>query len=78
MIRVENLLERLLEKLETGSRRNHTEEPPERLISVDDSMGIDVVNTSSMIPAFSSSSAVVSVFRNASVRTNLQFHFLYQ
>ncbi|KAL5089274.1 hypothetical protein Trisim1_005836 [Trichoderma cf. simile WF8] len=71
MMRVENLLERVLEKLDSVSRQNHTEESPGRLAAVDDSTGIDVVNTASNISAPSSNSAVVSVFQSASFMSEI-------
>lgn len=67
MMRVENLLGQVLQKLDSVSRQSHTEESPGRPTTVDDGTGIDVVNTTSNISAPSSSSAVVSVFQSASV-----------
>lgn len=66
MLRVESLLERVLEKLETGARHTQTTEPSEHATTTEDSTGIDVINTAS-ISAPSSASNVVSVFCNASV-----------
>ncbi|PON25082.1 hypothetical protein TGAM01_v206163 [Trichoderma gamsii] len=65
MLRVESMLERVLEKLETGVRHTQTTEPSEHATTTEDSTGIDVINTAS-ISAPSSTSNVVSVFRNAS------------
>ncbi|KAM0247910.1 hypothetical protein ACHAQJ_009657 [Trichoderma viride] len=72
MLRVENLLERVLEKLETRDRDRctDTEGTPDLVITADDSIGIDVVNTAS-ISAPSSTSNVVSVFRNASFMSEI-------
>ncbi|KAL7921300.1 hypothetical protein ACQKWADRAFT_296091 [Trichoderma austrokoningii] len=64
MLRVESLLERVLERLETGARNTKTTEPSEHATTTEDSTGIDVVNTAS-ISAPSSTSNVVSVFRSA-------------
>lgn len=66
MLRVEGLLERVLEKLEAGARHTQTTEPSEHATTTEDSTGIDVINTAS-ISAPSSTSNVVSVFRSASV-----------
>lgn len=71
MLRVEGLLERVLEKLETGTRHTPATEPSEHATTTEDSTGIDVINTAS-ISAPSSTSNVVSVFRNASV-SNFSF-----
>ncbi|KAL6900486.1 hypothetical protein GGI43DRAFT_405535 [Trichoderma evansii] len=65
MLRVEGLLERVLEKLETGARHTQITEPSEHATTTEDSIGIDVINTDS-ISAPSSTSNVVSVFHNAS------------
>lgn len=66
MLRVEGLLERVLDKLETGARHTKTTEPSEHATTTEDSIGIDVINTAS-ISAPSSTSNVISVFSNASV-----------
>ncbi|PKK53043.1 hypothetical protein CI102_1686 [Trichoderma harzianum] len=71
MMRVENLLEQVLEKLDSTGRQSRTEESPGCPTTVDDSTGIDVVNTTSNISAPSSSSAVVSVFQSASFMTEI-------
>ncbi|KAH0521852.1 hypothetical protein TsFJ059_005787 [Trichoderma semiorbis] len=71
MMRVENLLEQVLQKLDSVSRQSHAEESPGRPTTVDDSTRIDVVNTTSNISAPSSSSAVVSVFQSASFMSEI-------
>ncbi|KAL6814471.1 hypothetical protein J3E69DRAFT_347315 [Trichoderma sp. SZMC 28015] len=71
MMRVENLLEQVLEKLDSVSRQSHAEQSPGRPTTVDDSTGIDVVNTTSNVSAPSSSSAVVSVFQSASFMSEI-------
>ncbi|KAH8120846.1 hypothetical protein FP744_10001372 [Trichoderma asperellum] len=66
MLRVESLLERVLEKLEAGAQHmQQTTESSEHATTTEDSIGIDVINTDS-ISAPSSTSNVVSVFHNAS------------
>lgn len=77
MMRVENLLEQVLEKLDSAGRQSRTEESPGRPTTIDDSTGIDVVNTTSNISAPSSSSAVVSVFQSASVGISSPFLLYY-
>lgn len=75
MLRVESLLERVLEKLEAGAQHTCTQqttESSEHATTTEDSTGIDVINTDS-ISAPSSTSNVVSVFHNASVG----FFFLF-
>ncbi|KAL7942782.1 hypothetical protein V8C42DRAFT_347285 [Trichoderma barbatum] len=71
MMQVENLLEQVLEKLEFGTRQSQSEESSGRPATVDDPIGIDVVNTTSKFSAPSSSSAVVSVFRSASFMSEI-------
>lgn len=67
VLRVESLLERVLEKLEAGAQHTQqTTESSEHATTTEDSTGIDVINTDS-ISAPSSTSNVVSVFHNASV-----------
>lgn len=76
MLRVENLLERVLDRLDAGQQRSHAEEPLEHQATVKDGIGIDVVNTASTISAPSSTSAVISIFRHASVSIHAQPLFL--
>ncbi|KAL7784926.1 hypothetical protein V8C37DRAFT_413164 [Trichoderma ceciliae] len=57
--RSQTLEERML-RLETGDGRKDTEEPLERAITTKDGIGIDVINTVSMMSAPSSNSAFVS------------------
>ncbi|RFU75921.1 hypothetical protein TARUN_6324 [Trichoderma arundinaceum] len=71
MMRVESLLDRVLERLETGDKHRDADEPPERATIAEDSIGIDVVNTAAMMSAPASNSAVISVFQNASFRSEI-------
>ncbi|KAL6856310.1 hypothetical protein J3F83DRAFT_448238 [Trichoderma novae-zelandiae] len=68
MMRMENLLGRVLDRMEAASTPppHPTKESPGRPESAEDGIGIDVVNTESTISNPSSNSAVVSIFRNTS------------
>ncbi|KAL7812169.1 hypothetical protein V8C44DRAFT_329921 [Trichoderma aethiopicum] len=70
MTRMENLLGRVLEKLEaTGTHPPH--ESPGRPETSEDGIGIDVVNTASTISNPSSTSAVVSIFKNSAFMSEI-------
>ncbi|KAL7931283.1 hypothetical protein V8C35DRAFT_309989 [Trichoderma chlorosporum] len=71
MMRVESLLEQILEKLDSRSQQSFTQESPGRPAIVDDGTGIDVVNTITSISAPWSISAVVSVFQSASFMSEI-------
>jgi hypothetical protein len=74
MTRMEDLLGRVLERLEAANTRSpHTieEEAHGRLETAETAIGIDVVNTNSTVSNPSSTSAVVSIFKNTAVGTKL-------
>ncbi|KAH0493453.1 hypothetical protein TgHK011_000121 [Trichoderma gracile] len=66
MTRMENLLGRVLAKLEAAGTHSTqpTKESPGRPETAEDDIGIDVVNTDSTISNPSSTSAVLSIFKN--------------
>ncbi|TFA99837.1 putative transcription factor gsfR1 [Trichoderma ghanense] len=73
MMRMEDLLGRVLEKLEAASTHpsHPTKESPGRPETADDGIGIDVVNARSTISNLSSTSAVVSIFKNTSFMSEI-------
>ena len=70
MMRMENLLGRVLQQMEAASTHppHPAKESPRRPETAEDGTGIDVVNTDSTISNPSSTSAVVSIFKSSSVR----------